>query len=197
MLRTPLPLRCFTLKNTCMCGCLLLLATTIFVNDFACALQECFCFCGSAAQQSCTAQYMYYYWEGSKNQNSTSSTWCMTRRRSSRGRAAASWATSSTHSPSSPVSPLSSSCPHHRGKHPSHLGWLLILHPRLLKFDSFLYDVIHWDGWRCCVPLQLKNASAKSEDKKKRKRRSWECHLCIIDNITSAASGTTTAKYSM
>ena len=124
-----------------------------------------------------------------KNQNSTILTWCMTRRRSSRGRAAASWATSSTHSPSSPVSPLSSSCPHHRGKHPSHLGWLLILHPRLLKFDSFLYDVIHWDGWRCCVPLQLKNAGDNSEDKKKRRSRSWEGHVCIVFSCFKSRRG--------
>ena len=165
MLRTPLPLRCFTLKNTCMCGCLLLLATTIFVNDFACALQECFCFCGSAAQQSCTAQYMYYYWEGSKNQNSTSSTWCMTRRRSSRGRAAASWATSSTHSPSSPVSPLSSSCPHHRGKHPSHLGWLLILHPRLLNRFIFIWcDPLRWLTVLCSIAAQERRRQVRGQE---------------------------------
>ena len=37
--------------------------------------------------------------------------------------------------------------PHHHGKHPSHLARLLILHPLwLLKFDLFLYDVIHCDG---------------------------------------------------
>ncbi|XP_044325535.1 uncharacterized protein [Triticum aestivum] len=44
-----------------------------------------------------------------KNQNSTSSTWCTTRRRSSRGHTVASWTTSSTRLPSSPTSSPSSS----------------------------------------------------------------------------------------
>uniref|UniRef100_A0A8R7QGP4 Uncharacterized protein n=1 Tax=Triticum urartu TaxID=4572 RepID=A0A8R7QGP4_TRIUA len=63
----------------------------------------------SAAQHSCTAQYMYYYWEGSKIRTQQVQHGVCPHMRPSRGRTAASWTTSSTRSPSSPTSPSSSS----------------------------------------------------------------------------------------